>query len=97
MDACGNVIVYYKFCLHEGRDVVEVGVAGHKRKQRNDIKYFTKPFAPFKYRNHHESKHASSWLEYQNLSVKQKNQYFQRRTKLINTLHHHFDLNANTL
>ncbi len=50
----GDVIVRCLFCLHEGRDVIEVGVAGCKRKQRNDIKYFMKSFVPFKYRNHHE-------------------------------------------
>jgi hypothetical protein len=72
-DACGDMTVHWKFCLHEGCDVVEVGVASRKRKQRNNIKYFTKSFTSFKYRNHHESQHASSWSEYQDLSVKQKN------------------------
>jgi hypothetical protein len=83
--------------MQEGRDVVEVGVAGRKHKQHNDIKYFTKPFAPFKYRNHHEGQHASSWMEYQGLSVDQKKQYFVGRVKLTNTLHQHFDLDADML
>jgi hypothetical protein len=56
----GNVIVRCLFCLHKGHDVIKVGVAGRKRKQRSDIKYFTTPFAPFKYRNHHKGQHASS-------------------------------------
>jgi hypothetical protein len=51
------VTVRCNFFLHEGRDIVEVGVAGLKRKQRRDIKYFTKPFAPFKYRSRHERQH----------------------------------------
>jgi hypothetical protein len=50
----GNVTVRCLFCLHEGRDVIEVEVAGCKRKQRNDIKYFMKSFVLFKYHNHHE-------------------------------------------
>jgi hypothetical protein len=27
---------------------------GRKRKQRNDIQYFTKPFTTYKYKSHHE-------------------------------------------
>ncbi|CAK9863190.1 unnamed protein product [Sphagnum jensenii] len=73
MDARGDMTIRCKFCLHEGRDIVEVGVASRKHKQCSDIKYFTKPFAPFKYHNHHESQHASSWSEYQDLLIKQKN------------------------
>jgi hypothetical protein len=91
------VTVRCKFCLHEGRDDVEVGVAGRKRKQRWDIKYFTKPFAPFKYRSHHEGQQKSSWTEYQGLSAEQKLQNFDGRVKLTNTLHHHFDLDTDTL
>jgi hypothetical protein len=43
--------------MHEGCDVVEVGVAGRKRKQRCDTKYFTNPFAPCKYRIKNEGQH----------------------------------------
>jgi hypothetical protein len=50
--------------VYEGRDVVEVGVAGRKRKQCNDIQYFTKPFATYKYKSHHEGQHAASWITY---------------------------------
>ncbi|CAK9234576.1 unnamed protein product [Sphagnum troendelagicum] len=67
-DSRGDVSVQCLFCLYEGRQVVEVGVAGRKRKQRNDIQYFTKSFAPFKYRSHHLGQHAASWTEYQMLS-----------------------------
>jgi hypothetical protein len=92
-EGSGNVIVRCKFCQHEGRDVVELGEAGRKRKQRCDIKNFTKPFAPFKYRSHHEEQHKSSWTEYRGLSAEQKKQYFDVR----HTLHHHFDLDTDTL
>jgi hypothetical protein len=91
------VIVRCKFCLHEGRDVVEVGLAGRKRKQRCDIKYFKKPFSPFKYRSHHERQHKSSWTEYRGLSAEQKKQYFDGGVKLTNTLHHHYDLDTDSL
>ncbi|CAK9258551.1 unnamed protein product [Sphagnum jensenii] len=36
--------------------------------------------------------HATSWTEYQMLSVDQKKQYFDGRIKATKTLHHHFDL-----
>jgi hypothetical protein len=70
--AHGDVTIWCLFCLYQGRDVVEVGVAGRKCKQRNDIKYFTKSLSPFKYRSHHEGQHATSWTEYQGMSVDQK-------------------------
>jgi hypothetical protein len=40
--------------VYEGRDIIEVGVAGRKRKQHSDIQYFTKSFATYKYKSHHE-------------------------------------------
>jgi hypothetical protein len=91
-NAHGDVTIWCLFCFYQGGDVVEVGVAGWKRKQRNDIKYFMKPFSPFKYCSHHEGQHAASWTEYQGMSVDQKKQYFNGRIKATNTLHHHFDL-----
>jgi hypothetical protein len=54
MDAHGDITIRCLFCLYQGRDVVEVSVVGRKRKQRSDIKYFTKPLSLFKYRSHHE-------------------------------------------
>jgi hypothetical protein len=36
-DTCGDVAVGCLFCVYEGRDVIEVGVAGWKCKQRDDI------------------------------------------------------------
>jgi hypothetical protein len=76
--------------------MVEVGVAGRKHKQRNDIKYLMKSFSSFKYRSHHEGQHAASWTEYQGMLVDQKNQYFNGRIKATNTMHHHFDLDKDT-
>jgi hypothetical protein len=92
----GNVTVRCLFCLYKGRDVIEVDVAGRKHKQRTDIQYFTKPFAPFKYHSHHEGQHAASWIEYQVLSIDHKKDYFNGRIKATNTLHHHFDLDKDT-
>jgi hypothetical protein len=46
---------------------VEVdGSLGRKRKATSTIKYFTKPFTPFKYR-YHLKQHAKSWATYQAL------------------------------
>ncbi|KAH8969952.1 hypothetical protein BDL97_02G060000 [Sphagnum fallax] len=95
-NAHGDVTVRCLFCLYQGRDVVEVGIAGWKHKQRSDIKYFTKPFSPFKYYSHHEGQHAASWTEYQGMSVNHKKQYFNGRIKATNMLHHHFDLDKDT-
>jgi hypothetical protein len=65
-DDNGDVTYRCLFCLHDGRDVVEV-VAGsiRKRKSRSDVKYFQKPFLPHKYRSHHSGQHAESWELYQ--------------------------------
>jgi hypothetical protein len=95
-NARGDVTVQCLFCMYEGRDVVKVGVVGRKPKQRSDIQYFTKPFAPFKYRSHHKGQHAASWIEYQALSIDHKKDYFNGRIKATNTLHHHFDLDKDT-
>jgi hypothetical protein len=76
--------------------VVEVGVAGRKRKQCSNIKYFTKLFSSFKYCSHREGQHTASWTEYQGMSVDQKKQYFNGRIKATNMLHHHFDLDKDT-
>jgi hypothetical protein len=52
-DAKGNVIVRCLFCIHEGRDSVEVSnSSGRKCKATSTIKYFTKPFDPFNYNCH---------------------------------------------
>jgi hypothetical protein len=58
-DVYGDITIWCLFCVYEGRDVVEVGVAWRKHKQRNDIQYFTKLFATYKYKNHHEGQHAA--------------------------------------
>ncbi|CAK9224330.1 unnamed protein product [Sphagnum troendelagicum] len=53
MASNGNVTCRCKFYVYEGRDEVEVSIAGRKRKQHSNIQYFTKPFLPGKYRSHH--------------------------------------------
>ncbi|ETK84899.1 hypothetical protein L915_10185, partial [Phytophthora nicotianae] len=88
----GDVTCRCKFCLYEGRDVVDVGVSGRKRKQRGDIKYFNKPFVPHEYRSHHVGQHAASWTRYQTLSADEKKSFFDGKTKITNLLHQHFDL-----
>jgi hypothetical protein len=93
----GNVTCRCKFCVYEGCDEVEVGVAGRKRKQRSDIQYFTKSFLPGKYRNHHVGQHGASWTLYQLLSITEKKAYFDDKIKHTNTLHVHMDLATDTL
>jgi hypothetical protein len=67
-DAKGDVIVRCLFCIHEGRDSVEVdGSLARNRKATSTIKYFTKPFVPFNY-HCHLKQHTKSWAAYQVLS-----------------------------
>ncbi len=74
MAANGNVTAKWKFCLYEARNVVQLDSnATCKRKHRFDIQYFTKPFKPHKYRNHHVGQHKESWARYQTLLVEDKN------------------------
>ncbi|XP_078473017.1 uncharacterized protein LOC144734619 [Lampetra planeri] len=83
------------FCVHQGRDVVEVtGDSGRKRKNRTDIKYFTKPFLLHQYRHHLEGQHKESWMLYQTLSPDEKKSYFNGMAKRTNTLHNYMDLST---
>jgi hypothetical protein len=97
-DGNGDVTYRCLFCLHDGRDVVEV-VAGstRKRKSRSDIKYFQKPFLPHKYRSHHSGQHAEAWELYQASSTEEKKNFFGGKIKNINTIHRHMDLATDTL
>jgi len=53
------------FYVDEGREVVSVGAGSSRNHKRTDkIKYFSAPFQPHKYRNHHEGHHVASWEEY---------------------------------
>jgi hypothetical protein len=76
---------------------VEVSIVGHKRKQRSDIQYFTKPFFLGKCRHHHVRQHGASWMFYQLLSLTEKKGYFDDKIKHTNTLHMHMDLATDTL
>jgi hypothetical protein len=52
--ANGDVTAMCKFCLYEGRDVVQLGGnSTRKRKHRFDIQYFMKSFNLHKYPSHH--------------------------------------------
>jgi hypothetical protein len=97
-DGNGDVTYRCLFCLHDGRDVVEV-VAGstRKRKSRGDIKYFQKPFLPHKYRSHHSGQHAESWELYQASSTEEKKNFFVGKIKNVNTIHRYMDLDTDTL
>jgi hypothetical protein len=93
----GDVTCRCKFCVYEGRNEVEVGIVGCKRKQRSDIQYFTKLFLLGKYRSHHVRQHGASWTLYQLFSVIEKKAYFDDKIKHTNTLHAHMDLATDTL
>jgi hypothetical protein len=91
-DAKGDVTVRCLFCVHEGRDNVEVGgSSGYKRKATLTIKYFMKPFAPFNYCCHLKQ-HIESWAAYQAMFDQDKKEYFKNKVKHINILHQHMDL-----
>jgi hypothetical protein len=83
--------------VHEGRDEVEIGQNGRKRKRTAQIKMFTSPFYPHKYRSHHESQHAESWAFFQDLSKADKKQYFSSQIKPANTLHRHMTVKDDKL
>ncbi len=95
-DVRGDITVWCLLCVYEGHDVIEVGVAGWKRKQHSDIQYFTNSFATYKYKSHHEGQHAASWITYQALSSDEKENYFNECIKKTNTLYHHFDHDKDT-
>ncbi len=83
--------------MHKGRDKVEIDQNGRKRKRTTQIKMFTAPFYPHKYRNHHESQHVESWVLYQDLSKADKKQYFSSQIKSANTLHRHMTMKDDKL
>jgi hypothetical protein len=97
-DGNGDVTYRCLFCLHDGRDVVEV-VAGstRKRKSRSDIKCFQKPFLPHKYSSRHSGQHAESWELYQASSTEENKNFFVGKIKNVNTIHRHMDLATDTL
>jgi len=96
-DAKGSATCWCLFCVHEGRDKVEIGQNGCKRKKTAQIKMFITPFYPHKYRSHHESQHTESWVLYQDLSKANKKQYFSSQIKPANTLHQHMTVKDDKL
>jgi hypothetical protein len=83
--------------VHEGRDEVEICQNGRKWKRTAQIKMFTAPFYPHKYRSHHKFQHAESWVLYQDLSKANKKQYFSSQIKPANTLHRHMTVKDDKL
>ncbi|CAI5741141.1 unnamed protein product [Hyaloperonospora brassicae] len=97
-DTYGNPTVRCNFCAFEGRGQVTVNEGGtRKRKSRDDIEYFTKPFAPLNYRSHLNGKHKESWEAYQQCSTSAKMAYFKDKFQSANTLHIHTDLTSDTI
>ncbi len=93
-----NITVRCMFCVYEGRDSVVVdGSSTRKRKVRNDIKYFLKPFLPHKYRSHHNGQHAESWVLYKATAKEDKQHFFDNNIKVANTLHQYMDLDNDIL
>ncbi len=94
----GDITVRCIFCVYEGRDNVVVDSSStRKRKSRNNIKYFLKPFLPHKYRSHHDGQHAESWVLYKAVAKKDKQHFFDNKIKVANTLHRYMDLDSNIL
>jgi hypothetical protein len=94
----GNITVQCMFCVYEGQDNVMVdGNSTQKCKSRNDIKYFLKPFLPHKYRSHHDGQHAKSWALYNAVAKKDKQHFFDKKIKVMNTLHRYMDLDSDIL
>uniref|UniRef100_M4BUH3 Uncharacterized protein n=1 Tax=Hyaloperonospora arabidopsidis (strain Emoy2) TaxID=559515 RepID=M4BUH3_HYAAE len=96
-DANGSAPCWCLFCVHEGRDEVEIGQNGRKRKRTGNIKMFTAQFFPHKYRSYLASQHAESWALYQEMFSADKKQYFTRKIKPTDTLHRHMSLKNDTL
>jgi len=93
-----NIIVRCMFYVYEGRDNVVVdGNSTRKRKSRNDIKYFLKPFLPHKYRSHHDGQHIESWALYKAAAKKDKQHFFDNKIKVANTLHRYMDFDSDKL
>uniref|UniRef100_M4BW97 Uncharacterized protein n=1 Tax=Hyaloperonospora arabidopsidis (strain Emoy2) TaxID=559515 RepID=M4BW97_HYAAE len=96
-DTKGNTICCCLFCVHEGRDEVEIGQNGRKCKRTRNIKMFTAPFYLHKYRSHLESQHANSWALYKKMSNAEKEVYFASKINPSNTLHRHIALKDDAL
>jgi hypothetical protein len=94
----GDITVRCMFCIYEGRDSIMVDSSStRKRKSRNDIQYFLKPFLPHKYRSHHDGQHTKSWALYKAVAKKDKQHFFANKIKVANTLHQYMDLDSNIL
>ena len=77
----GSATCWCLFFVHESRDEVEISQNGCKRKWTGDIKMFTAPFFPHKYRRYLASQHAESWALYDEMPNADKKQYFTRKSQ----------------
>uniref|UniRef100_M4BUL5 Uncharacterized protein n=1 Tax=Hyaloperonospora arabidopsidis (strain Emoy2) TaxID=559515 RepID=M4BUL5_HYAAE len=49
------------------------------------------------YRSHNTTQHGKAWAEYSELCNAEKREYFTGKTKIVNTLHHYFDVEGYTM
>jgi hypothetical protein len=76
-----------RFCISFGREEK----VGQKRKSITTKKYFTAPFRPKLYRQHHESQHPSQWAEYSSASDDAKLTFFGSVVPVANRVTSHFE------
>uniref|UniRef100_A0AAV1T6A3 Transposase n=1 Tax=Peronospora matthiolae TaxID=2874970 RepID=A0AAV1T6A3_9STRA len=96
-EAKGSATCWCLFCVHDGRDEVEVGQNGRKCKRNGITKVFTAPFYLFKCRSHFESQHSNSWALYRRCQTPKKALFFASKIKLSNKLHHLIELKDDAL
>ncbi|KDO22693.1 hypothetical protein SPRG_11008 [Saprolegnia parasitica CBS 223.65] len=95
--ADGDQSVQCMFCVYEGRDKVEITAAStRKRKERNSVHHFKKPFRSQNYVSHHKQ-HQASWEVYQSLSIEDKMVYFKGKVSNEDTLQKFFDSTTDTI
>uniref|UniRef100_M4BQY5 Uncharacterized protein n=1 Tax=Hyaloperonospora arabidopsidis (strain Emoy2) TaxID=559515 RepID=M4BQY5_HYAAE len=91
-DAKGSATCWCLFCLQEGRDEVEVGQNGRKRKETGNIKDVHRAFLPAQVPQSFTVSHTYSWALYTEMSNADKALYFASKIKPTNTLHRHMEL-----
>lgn len=74
------------FCVHYGRE----SKVGSKRKKSSHVKFFTKPFRPENYRQHHLQQHPARWMQYEDSSDEEKKIFFEGCRPVKQTLHRYF-------
>jgi hypothetical protein len=64
------------FCKNFGREDVAGDKNFRKRKQTTNEKYFCSPWRTDNFLSHHRKQHSAKWVEYENLTCKEKRAYF---------------------